>query len=90
VSQNQEAITIDHLNALASICEFVEQQSSRCASDQSLQRVRGYYLVDPEYQDIREGVVYFSQGWGWRLRPTWQRALADKRDALAVAQVASS
>lgn len=88
--QKQETVTTEHLDALASVCEFVEQQSSRCASDQSLQRVRGHYLIDPEYQDIREGVVFYSPGWGWRLRPTWQRELAAKRQAVAATQVAEA
>lgn len=79
----QEATTSSDLDALESICDYLEQQSSRCASSQSLQRVRGFYLIDPQYQNLREGVIYHSAGWGWRLRRDWREALATKRAALS-------
>lgn len=80
--QAPEKVTSSDLDALASICDYLEQQSSRCASNLSLQRVRGFYLTDPQYQSLREGVIYHSEGWGWRLRRAWREELAAKRAAL--------
>jgi len=82
----QEAATSSDLDALASICDYLEQQSSRCASSQSLERVRGFYLIEPPYQSLREGVIYHSEGWGWRLRRDWREELAAKRAALQPAE----
>ena len=31
------------------------------------------------YKPLRDGIVFYSSGWGWRLRKNWQQAIADKR-----------
>lgn len=33
-------------------------------------------------KDLRNGIVFYRQGWGWRLRKGWRETLDTKRQAL--------
>jgi hypothetical protein len=37
------------------------------------------------YKPLRDGIVFYSSGWGWRLRKNWQQAIAEKRVELQAA-----
>jgi hypothetical protein len=34
------------------------------------------------YKPLRDGIVFYSNGWGWRLRKNWREAIANKRTGL--------
>jgi hypothetical protein len=34
------------------------------------------------YKPLRDGIVFYSSGWGWRLRKDWRQVIAHKREEL--------
>ncbi len=38
------------------------------------------------YKPLRDGVIFYSRGWGWRLRKRWQEAIEAKRQELQADQ----
>jgi len=36
------------------------------------------------YKPLRDGIVFYSSGWGWRLRKNWQQTIATKRAELQI------
>lgn len=34
------------------------------------------------YKPLRDGIVFYSSGWGWRLRKNWHETIAQKRAEL--------
>jgi len=72
---------LDVLNDLEHLCEWLEQQPRKAG----YVRVRGIWYVEsgyvtlPAYKAVRDGVIFYSSGWGWRLRKDWRATLAAKR-----------
>ncbi len=57
------------LDAWASLCEWLNEQPSKCSYRGG---PHGYLLTD-SYRRQRQqlDVVFYSSGWGWRLRRNW-------------------
>ena len=67
------------LNDLKALCEFLDRQPRKsCYRDFTPESLR--YVLSPEFKGEREGVLFYSSGWGWRLRKDWQAEL-EKRGA---------
>lgn len=78
MSVNQAPITADALNDLEALCQWLNDQPSHASYFPQGQP----YLCTEPYTDLRDGVVFWSAGHGWRLHTNWRAALAAKRTAL--------
>jgi hypothetical protein len=41
-----------------------------------------YARLTDFYKPLRDGIVFYSSGWGWRLRKDWREAITRKRAEL--------
>lgn len=72
------------LYELKALCEYIEEMEPkrRALTNDGLERgVRnGRFIYYPKDIDsrLRDGVIFYSTGWGWRLRKMWQMVLEGK------------
>lgn len=74
--RKQERITAEDLDALESLCIWLDTQRYKAAYCYR-------YVCAPAYRNVRSSVIFWSSGHGWRLHTDWRRALDTKRAALA-------
>lgn len=66
-------ILLQQLNRLEQWCISYREENPRNNGT-----YRGGVCRDT-YKPLRDGIVFYSSGWGWRLRKNWQQAIAEKR-----------
>ena len=72
------------LYQLKALCTYVanEEPKRRALTNDALERgIRsGRYIYYPKDipRELREGIVFYSSGWGWRLRKNWELVLEGK------------
>ena len=66
-------ILLQQLNRLEQWCNSYHEENPRNNGT-----YRGGVCRDT-YKPLRDGIVFYSSGWGWRLRKNWQQAIAEKR-----------
>ena len=72
------------LEELKKLCEYIEEAEPKrkALSNDALARGarQGRFLYMPMdiKKPLRDGVVFYSTGWGWRLRKYWEMSLEGK------------
>lgn len=72
------------LYELKALCEYIAEMEPRrrALTNYGLERGmrNGRFLYYPKDIDrrLRDGVIFYSTGWGWRLRKEWQMVLEGK------------
>ncbi|MGG0939226.1 hypothetical protein ABHN11_24745 [Brevibacillus centrosporus] len=80
-AEGTELVDTQQLTDLKKLCEFLVQQPGKCAYTGSVPRGLQYLLDRPlleKRNQLKEkGLlpVFYSTGWGWRLRKEWESML---------------
>lgn len=82
---------LEQIEQLEKMCERIEreQPKRRCLSSDDFRMAywKGEFTTHIKNidKDIRDGVVFYSSGWGWRLRLNWRETLQAKKVSITSA-----
>lgn len=75
----RQGLSEQQLRDFYAYCLYCEADGNRGGYDRR-SRVRGAWILEGKYKHFRDGILFYSRGWGWRLRkkPHWKTVFAER------------
>lgn len=75
---------LDQLENLEIVCHHIMREEPRlkAMSNDEIARGTGVIMKNID-KPLRDGIVFYSSGWGWRLRVGWEDVLKARYDEVS-------
>ncbi len=55
--------------------KYYTKNAGRYRSEIMMDQSGAYYLISSSHKWLRDGVLFYSKGWGWRVRKGWREVV---------------